>query len=640
MAQNDIPVSEVYWSLVEKAERKFSRIRDLPPYGKNRYDMYFHKVFRIYTQLWKFQQENRQKLVEAGLNRWEVGEIASRIAQLYYGQYLRTSEVNFLSESYIFYEAIMMREYFKEGPPSQELKLAGKQLRYLARFMIVCLVLNRREMAYQLVNHLRMLVDECKRNLPDMDFKDWKQIVQEIVRFLKADNSFMNIRPLRYSLVLDPNPDSLPYVACVAKRGLKLQEAILTSYRHNEVKFTELTLDTFRMLQCLEWEPSGSFYQTKVADLSLNGPSISQNGGSGPNRNTFSQEITDPTLPLNPRKAILYRPTVTHFIAETCVIKHAIGIVMENDQNLSKVLATICEELPHQGILLIYLSASGLVSYLEESCVSLCSSPGSYTIKIFAGKGGQGSPSSSTENVMESFQSLEMATDKQSSLPLSSDGPANSSVQSKGIHKSISGDGLWLGSRGSGVILVMNSRQAIHGEEKGETAAMLLSPCFPAPSTNASVDSSRHQNGSQFTMFLTAPLQAFCHLIGYSGSNVDMATSDFLHPIWAEVLSDPFLRRLLLRFIFCRAALALFAQSFDKNECHPECLPHLPDSVLPSSAACQSAIQRLARIFSASRHFVYSCVIVPSGNESCDGESPLIKASDIHEEHFAAENGH
>ncbi|XP_058084872.1 uncharacterized protein LOC131232576 isoform X2 [Magnolia sinica] len=574
MAQNNIPVIEVYWSLVDKADRKFSRVRDLAPYGKNRYDMYFHKVFKIYTQLWKFQQENRQKLVEAGLKRWEIGEIASRIAQLYYGQYLRTSDASYLSESYIFYEAIMSREYFKDGSPLQDLSLAGKQLRYLARFMIVCLVLNRREMAHQLVNQLRMLVDECKRNFP--------------------------------------------------------------------VKFTELTLDTFRMLQCLEWEPSGSFYQTRGAELSVNGPSVGQNGGVGPNRATFPQEITDPTLPPNPRKAILYRPAVTHFIA---------------------VLATICEELPHQGILLIYLSAAG---------------KGGQTLPFPTGRG---TTANTTENIVENFQSLDVATDTQSTSPVSSDSSTSSSVQNKG--KSSCGDGLWLGSRGNGgldclypcdlipftrrpLFLIIDSDsshefKALQGAEKGETAVMLLSPCSPSPPATTAVDFSRHQNGSQFTMFLTAPLQAFCHLIGYSGSNIQMdvynsaekllssllnewglilATSDFLDPVWAEILSDPFLRRLLLRFIFCRAVLALYERTFNKKEYHPECLPHLPESVLPASAACQSAILRLANIFGAASHFIYSDIITPHENETCSEEPAIIKASDIHEGHFAAENGH
>lgn len=61
-------------------------------------------------------------------------------------------------------------------------------------------------------------------------------MVQEIVRFLKADTAFMNIRPLRYSPLVDPHPDSLPPVLpSVGRRNLRLQDAILSSYHNNEV---------------------------------------------------------------------------------------------------------------------------------------------------------------------------------------------------------------------------------------------------------------------------------------------------------------------------------------------------------------------------------------------------------------------
>lgn len=59
-------------------------------------------------------------------------------------------------------------------------------------------------------------------------------MAQEIVRFLKSDTAFMNIRPLRYSLVLDPNLDAgTPR----ASRSLRLTDAILSSYHCNEVAF-------------------------------------------------------------------------------------------------------------------------------------------------------------------------------------------------------------------------------------------------------------------------------------------------------------------------------------------------------------------------------------------------------------------
>lgn len=49
-----------------------------------------------------------------GLKRWEIGELASKIGQLYYHYYLRTSETNYLFESFIFYDAIRERGYFKD----------------------------------------------------------------------------------------------------------------------------------------------------------------------------------------------------------------------------------------------------------------------------------------------------------------------------------------------------------------------------------------------------------------------------------------------------------------------------------------------------------------------------------------------
>lgn len=66
--------------------------------------------------------------------------------------------------------------------------------------------------------------------------KEWKLVVQEIMRFSKAESAFRNRRPLRYHAIFDSYPASLPYVARFnAKRLLKLHDAVLTSYHKNEV---------------------------------------------------------------------------------------------------------------------------------------------------------------------------------------------------------------------------------------------------------------------------------------------------------------------------------------------------------------------------------------------------------------------
>ncbi|XP_022897899.1 protein SCAI-like [Olea europaea var. sylvestris] len=587
----NVSVIELYWNLVAKADKKFSKIRDLPYYQRTRYDTYFYKVFKVYTQLWKFQQENRQKLVEAGLKRWEIGEIASRIGQLYFGQYMRTSEASYLSESYIFYEAILTREYFKEGL-YQDINLASKQLRFLARFLTVCLVFNRREVVYQLVNQLKMLLDECKRTFQETDFKEWKLVIQEIVKFLKADTAFMNIRPLRYSVVLDLQPNSLPHVD--APRKLKLRDALLCSYHPNEVKFSELTLDTFRMLQCLEWEPSGLFYQTNMDASSDNVTNASQNGTPGSNR--VNQDITDPTLAPNPRKAVLYRPSVTHFMA---------------------VLGTVCEELAPDGILLIYLSASGRSAHTLSS------------------------PSRVAHSIGSGFQFHSINSESTSAHPTSFGG------DSADLHSGQIADCLHIGARGNGgmnciypcdllpftrrpLFLIIDSDssqafKAISGTEKGERIAMLLSPATSMPIP--AIDSTRQPSGSSFTSFLTAPLQSFILLLGFSGSDVEtdmynkaekllysslnqwglsLASSDNLDPVWAQILSDPFLRRLLLRFVFCRAVLSLYVPSSGRIEFLPECVPCLPDDVSPTSAKCQASVSQLADIIGARDKFIFS----------------------------------
>ncbi|KAL8542520.1 hypothetical protein ACS0TY_003400 [Phlomoides rotata] len=588
---SNIPVSEVYLSLVVKADKKFSKIRELPYYQRTRYDTYFYKVFKVYTQLWKFQQENREKLVEAGLKRWEIGEIASRIGQLYFGQYMRTSEANYLSESYIFYEAILTREYFKDGL-HQDVNLASKQLRFIARFLTVCLVLNRREMVYQLVNQLKMWLDECKRTFQETDFKEWKLVIQEIVKFLKADTAFMNLRPLRYSVILDHHPDCLPNVLD-AKRKLRLRDALLCSYHPHEVKYSELTLDTFRMLQSLEWEPSGSFYQANTAPSSGTGSSASQNGASGTSR--VNQDITDPTLPPNPRKAILFRPSVTHFLA---------------------VLGTVSEELPSDGILLIYLSASGNNMHAMSSPTRAGSSIGY------------------TESIVRGFQFHSINPDPPSTYPITA-----------GCD---SADCLYIGPHGPGggmnciypsdllpftrrpLFLIIDSEnskafKAVSGAEKGEPAAILLSPASSLPLP--AVESSRQPSGSMFTSFLTAPLQSFILLLGFTGSDIEkdlystaekllqsslnklgslLAAADNLDPVWAQILTDSFLRRLLLRFIFCRAVLSLYSPSLDKIEFVPECMPCLPEVMAPTSSTCQTVVLKLANLFGVTNRFAFS----------------------------------
>lgn len=75
--------------------------------------------------------------------------------------------------------------------------------------------------------------------------------------------------------------------------------------------------------------------------------------------------------------------------------------------------------------------------------------------------------------------------------------------------------------------------QTIHGAEKGEPAAMLLSSSNTSHTVAA--DYSRH--GSLFTLFLTAPLHAFCLLLGISASDVEMVMVQSLVMLYLKISS-------------------------------------------------------------------------------------------------------
>ena len=61
--------------------------------------------------------------------------------------------------------------------------------------------------------------------------------------------------------------------------------------------------------------------------------------------------------------------------------------------------------------------------------------------------------------------------------------------------------------------------QVLHGAERGEPVALLLSPLKPAFKNLSRVDATH--SGSQFTFFLAAPLQSFCQMAGLTFVETD-----------------------------------------------------------------------------------------------------------------------
>ncbi|CAJ0760172.1 14202_t:CDS:1, partial [Entrophospora sp. SA101] len=60
-----------------------------------------------------------------------------------------------------------------------------KKLRYYARFIVVCLLLNNREIVQKLMDELSGLVDDYIKNFKPVDSLEWQLVLQEIGTFLE-----------------------------------------------------------------------------------------------------------------------------------------------------------------------------------------------------------------------------------------------------------------------------------------------------------------------------------------------------------------------------------------------------------------------------------------------------------------------
>ncbi|CAO3667386.1 unnamed protein product [Umbelopsis vinacea] len=368
---------EEFQYLLEKSQSLFAGLRDLPPTGSNRqWKPYFEKTFEVYTKLWKFQQIHRAILEDKshyGLKRWEIGEIASKIGQLYYHYYLRTSETNYLNEASVFYQAIHDRQYFKDILDVRNSALMIKKMRYYARFIVVCLLLNNNDDIRHLISELEAFVDEYVKTFKPADANEWHMVIEEITTFMDAEKKLIPINAEKKPVhVAHRLPAYSKYKQTTPK--LRLQEAILVGNYQNQIKFSELTLDMYRMLQSLEKEPTsirpgstvapapGSVAATtnemadadkkdappsskvqKLDDQSTvkSTPSAAQTSnvpvaGATAGTNTSSDRIAKR---VNPHKYLLHRPSLSQLMV---------------------YISTAFKDISDTSAMLLYLSADGL----------------------------------------------------------------------------------------------------------------------------------------------------------------------------------------------------------------------------------------------------------------------------------------
>ncbi|XP_043476429.1 protein SCAI isoform X2 [Leptopilina heterotoma] len=538
--------------LLEKSKQLFNGLRDLPQYGHKQWQAYFGRTFDIYTKLWKFQQQHRQVLdTKYGLKRWQIGEIASKIGQLYYHYYLRTSETSYLHEAYSFYAAIRGRAYYSRAAKEDRSDLMVKKLRYYARFIVVCLLLNRMKLVRELVQELDAQIADYTSTYEPEDQVEWNLVLDEIKAFVKAEAAVgvlhTDVSPTVTSHRLGPLTS--PPVERSPPMCLSLQEILIVGNCTDQVKFSELSMDMFRMLQTLEREPRDDL--NHLHDASPAGR-LPFRPGHYPMENGAPRRD-------NPHKYLLYKPTYSQ---------------------VQVFLASGFKELPANGALLLYLSADGCFSTVKRP-------EESYDL---------GGVSTSSKRELEH---------------------GKRPTGGKEPHCLYPGD-LYPFTRKPLFVVVDSDNSFVFQQIPryfGQPLMVLMSP----QDTPSNLRDLRH-GGSLFTLFLHAPLAAFCLIcnVGSLAIHHWERCQSFIERFLIEAsrlvvrakcetsvlqfFGDDFLRLLLLRYVFCDVVLHLH-RSFRGRQQRPRCHPPLPEAEVLEHPSLHQFVYDLASSLDARDHF-------------------------------------
>ncbi|XP_074654987.1 protein SCAI-like isoform X2 [Tubulanus polymorphus] len=541
MDEHEKKIVNEFCHLLEKSKQLFNGLRDLPQYGHKQWQSYFGRTFDVYTKLWKFQQQNRQILdTKYGLKRWQIGEIASKIGQLYYHYYLRTSETNYLNESFSFYSAIRMRAYYSKASKedrhakgftsssTQLPDLMVKKLRYYARFIVVCLLLKKMKLVRDLVRELAKQIDDYTTTYDPEDQLEWSLVLGEIRAFIEADSTISVIDIDSSAIVLSHRltPLNTPPLEKGTPVYLTLQEILIVGNCHDQVKFSELTLDMFRMLQTLEREPQ--------EDLTNQIYDASPAPGRPPFENSDRINKRD-----NPHKYLLYKPTFSQ---------------------LNAFLASGFKELPPNAAMLLYVSADGSIRNTKHG-----------------------------DDPAYDYGGVITNTRRETDITNKNKRPGNL----KDMHCVHPGD-LYPYTRKPLFLIVDSDNSSVYQGFPtmfGQPVVCLLSP-EQVPTTMQD----QHQKGNLFTMFLHSPLTAFCYICNIIDipvaiwdkcqAQIDkflaeasklVTRSRTIDHSYIQFFGDDFLRLLVLRYIFCYIVLRQH-RGFKGPAFYPSCHPPIPDN--------------------------------------------------------------
>jgi hypothetical protein len=415
-----------------------------------------------------------------------------------------------------------------------------KKLRYYARFIVVCLLLNHYETIKQLMEELNLLVDEYTKIFKPSDAAEWNVVITEISNFLEADKKLLptDLDGHMLSVSSRLSIDKTPKLNKDGTPKLKLQEAILVGNHQNQMKFSELTLDMFRMLQLLEREPTSADKQN-----SDNNEQEKKDNQEDPNDKNEKNSMRR----INPHKYLLHKPSFGQ---------------------LMLYITTAFKEISDNSALLLYLSADGVKHIIK----------------------GEGQDSE-----LQQGYSGGIAT---STNPRKTE-KTETSEQTALTHCLHPIDLVPFTRKPMFIVIDSNNSTAFKSIPKIFNAPLvsLMSPVeYPG-----NINDSAH-SGGLFTLFLHSPIKAISFISDITEMandkwnecktkikeienyisdlyNAQATPTGTIDKSYKRFIQDDFLRQILVRYVLCCNVLQ-FNEQFKEPSHYPSCNPPLPQTLI------------------------------------------------------------
>lgn len=324
---------------------------------------------------------------------------------------------------------------------------------------------------------------------------------------------------------------------------LKLQEAILVGNHQNQIKFSELTLDMFRMLQSLEREPTSVDKQnsgeTPEQEKKENATEEQQAQGDKSNEKNTMRRI-------NPHKYLLHRPTFGQ---------------------LMLYITTAFKEINENSALLLYLSADG-----AKQVVKVESQEGDLQQGYTGGIATLSNPRKAEK--------------------------AENTEQAAIVHCLHPSDLIPFTRKPMFIIVDSNNSTAFKNIPRifNYPLVSLMSPTeYPGTINDAT------HIGGLFTLFLHSPIKAISFISEISEMGSDkwsecqikikeieeiitellnsQAASGAIDKAYKKFLQDDFLQQILARYVLCSNILQ-FNNQFKEPTHYPTCNPPLPQTLV------------------------------------------------------------